>query len=80
MNRNKLSVAVGDFTRNAAAKVGTASVLALTAVGSAMASTDPTTNIIAEIDKGKGYGVAAAVAFAVAVWAIRAIAMARRKG
>lgn len=46
----------------------------------AAASTDPSTQIVAEIDKGKGYGIAAAVAFAIAVWAIRGVAMARRKG
>lgn len=46
----------------------------------AFAQTDPSTDIVAEINKGKGYGIAAAVAFAVAVWAIRGVAMARRKG
>ncbi len=43
-------------------------------------SADPSATIVSEIDKGKTYGIAAAVAFAVAVWAIRAVGMARRKG
>lgn len=55
--------------------------LVLSPVGSVLATvTDPSTEIVAEINKGKGYGIAAAVAFAVAVWAITSIHMARRKG
>ncbi|MGV8955921.1 MAG: hypothetical protein ACOH2M_32815 [Cypionkella sp.] len=46
----------------------------------AFAAADPSVDIVAEINKGKGYGVAAAVAFVVAVWAITSIHMSRRKG
>lgn len=56
-----------------------ASVLMLSPMA-AFAAVDPSTEIVAEITKGKGYGIAAAVAAVVAIWAIRAVWMAGRKG
>jgi hypothetical protein len=78
MNNNTRTAQPSTLATRCKQVLGGAAIATLSFAASA--TTDPSTQIIAEIDKGKGYGVAAAVAFAVAVWAIRAIAMARRKG
>lgn len=60
------------------AVLGTALMLSPLAVFAS--GTDPSTEITTQINQGKGWGVAAATAFVVAVWAITSVHMARRKG
>jgi hypothetical protein len=60
-------------------QLGLALATTVAGIGAAMAD-DPSTEIVAAISTGKGYGIAAATAFVVACWAITAVYMAKRKG
>jgi hypothetical protein len=61
------------------AKQGLLSTALVLSPFAAMAQ-DPSSDIVAQINVGKGYGIAAATAMVIAVWAITSVYMAKRKG
>lgn len=78
---SKWKQAAVNVVKGAKAKAVAVGTGAMVLAGSAMAGGggDPSTEIVASITTGRTYGVAAATAFVVAVWAITAIYMAKRK-
>lgn len=78
---NKISTALAGSRDYINGKTGLVfATLMFSPFGAALAQVaDPSTDIVTEVNKGKGYGVAVAVAFVVACWAITSVYMAKRK-
>ena len=63
---------------NIGRKLGAVGALSLAGVGSAFAVAPDTTAILASITDGQTAAIAVALAFGVAVWAVRGVKMIRR--